>query len=52
MQARWRIEVADVAGHPQALAVLQAKYAPYRDRVPPGPLLLLRPQRVLWWRAG
>ena len=47
-----RIEVADVAGHPQALAVLQAKYAPYRDRVPPGPLLLLRPQRVLWWRAG
>ena len=36
----------------QALAALQAKYAPYRHRVPPGPLLLLRPQRLLWWRAG
>jgi PPOX class probable F420-dependent enzyme len=52
VQALGRIEVADVADHPQALAALQAKYAPYRDRVPPGPLLLLRPQRVLWWRAG
>ncbi len=52
VQALGRIEVADVADHPHALAALQAKYAPYRDRVPPGPLLLLRPQRLLWWRAG
>ena len=52
VQALGRIEVAAVADHPQALAALQAKYAPYRDRVPPGPLLLLRPQRLLWWRAG
>jgi PPOX class probable F420-dependent enzyme len=51
VQALGRIDVAAVADHPQALAALQAKYAPYRDRVPPGPLLLLRPQRVLWWRA-
>jgi PPOX class probable F420-dependent enzyme len=52
VQALGRIEVADVADHPEALAALQAKYAPYRDRVPPGPLLLLHPKRVLWWRAG
>jgi PPOX class probable F420-dependent enzyme len=51
VQALGRIEVADVADHQQALAALQAKYAPYRGRVP-GPLLLLRAQRVLWWRAG
>lgn len=52
VQALGRIEVADVADHPPVLFALQVKYAPYRDRVPPGPLLLLRPQRVLWWRAG
>lgn len=51
VQALGSIEVADVSDHPRALAALQAKYAPYRDRAPPGPLLLLRAQRVLWWRA-
>ncbi len=45
VQALGPVEVADVADHPQALAALQAKYVPYRDRVPPGPLLLLRPRR-------
>lgn len=52
VQALGRIEVAEVADHPQALAALQAKYAPYRDSEPPGPLLLLRPQRLIWWRAA
>ena len=52
VQVLGNIEVADLADHPQALAALQVKYAPYRDRMPPGPLLLLRPHRVLWWRAG
>jgi PPOX class probable F420-dependent enzyme len=52
VQVLGRIEVVEVADHPQALVALQAKYAPYRVRVPPGPLLLLRPQRALWWRAG
>ena len=52
VQALGRIEVAAMADHPQALEALQAKYASYRDREPPGPLLLLRPQRLLWWRAG
>jgi PPOX class probable F420-dependent enzyme len=52
VQALGPVEVADAADHPQVLTALRAKYAPYRDRVPPGPLLLLRPRRVLWWRAG
>lgn len=52
VQALGPIEIGDVADHPQALAALQAKYPPYLDSEPPGPLLLLRPQRVLWWRAA
>jgi PPOX class probable F420-dependent enzyme len=51
VQALGQVEVVDVAAHTQVLAALQAKYGPYRDRVPPGPLLLLRPRRLLWWRA-
>ncbi len=51
VQVLGRIDIVEVADQPQALAALQAKYAPYRERVPPGPLLLLRPQRVLWWCA-
>ncbi len=51
VQVLGRIDIVEVADQPQALAALQAKYAPYRERVPPGPLLLLRPRRVLWWRA-
>jgi PPOX class probable F420-dependent enzyme len=30
---------------------LAAKYEPYRDDPPPGPLLRLAPQRTLHWRA-
>ena len=51
VQALGNVEVADIADHPEALAALQRKYAPYRDRVPPGPLLVLRPDRLLYWRA-
>jgi PPOX class probable F420-dependent enzyme len=45
-------EVLDVAGHDAALAALVARYAPYRDRPPDGPLLRLTVRRALWWRAG
>jgi hypothetical protein len=45
-------EVLDVAGHDAALAALAARYAPYRDRPPDGPLLRLTVRRALWWRAG
>jgi PPOX class probable F420-dependent enzyme len=36
---------------PAAVAALTARYAPYRKRRPPGPLLRLEPTRALSWRA-
>jgi PPOX class probable F420-dependent enzyme len=35
----------------EALAALQARYPPYRDRPPTGPLLRLRVTRALCWSA-
>ncbi len=37
---------------PEALAALQHRYPAYRDRPPKGPLLKLRPVRVLTWSAS
>jgi PPOX class probable F420-dependent enzyme len=37
---------------PVSLEALQARYPVYRDRPPAGPLLKLRPVRVLSWRAS
>ena len=36
---------------PDGLAALTAKYAPYREQTPPGPLLRLSVERALAWRA-
>jgi PPOX class probable F420-dependent enzyme len=43
--------VDDPTTRPGAFAALAAKYEPYRRAVPEGPLLELRPERVLTWRA-
>lgn len=42
------------AGAPGAAALerLQAKYAPYRERRPDGPLLALAPERTIVWDAS
>ena len=45
-----RIIDADEAG--PGLMSLVAKYAPYRESSPPGPLLALDPTRCLCWRAS
>ena len=45
------ITIVDIETAPTALAALSARYAPYRDRRPPGPLLRLEPTRALCWRA-
>jgi PPOX class probable F420-dependent enzyme len=42
----------DPAARPDALAALVAKYAPYRERAPGGPLLELTVARALCWTAG
>ncbi len=43
--------VVDVDGQEEALAALSARYAPYRERAPRGPLLRLVPDRCIWWRS-
>jgi PPOX class probable F420-dependent enzyme len=45
-------DVTIEAVDPASLAALQARYPVYRDRPPNGPLLKLRPERVLSWRAA
>ncbi len=45
------ITIVDIEAAPAARAALSARYAPYRDRRPPGPLLRLEPLRALSWRA-
>jgi PPOX class probable F420-dependent enzyme len=42
----------DPAARPEGLAALAAKYAPYRERPPVGPLLELTVVRALHWRAA
>jgi PPOX class probable F420-dependent enzyme len=46
------VEIVDAADAPQAMDALAARYAPYRARRPPGPLLRLEPERALHWRAS
>ena len=45
------MRIVDAADAPEAMAALAARYAPYRDAPPEGPLLALRPERCLCWRA-
>jgi PPOX class probable F420-dependent enzyme len=35
-----------------ALDALAARYAPYRDARPPGPVVAVTPRRWAWWSAG
>jgi PPOX class probable F420-dependent enzyme len=43
--------IIDVAGQERVLEALSARYPPYRERPPRGPLLRLAPDRYVWWRA-
>jgi PPOX class probable F420-dependent enzyme len=47
------VAVLDDPGYrPEAMAALAAKYAPYRERPPGGPLLELTVTRALCWTSG
>ena len=50
VQALGRADVVDAAPA-GALDALRAKYAPYRERDPGGPFVLVRPERFVCWRA-
>jgi PPOX class probable F420-dependent enzyme len=51
VQALGRVEILGVEDAPAPLAALQARYEEYRARPPAGPVLILTPERLLWWRA-
>ena len=46
-----RVEVLAVEDGEEGMEALAARYAPYRERRPPGPLLRLSVERALCWRA-
>ena len=52
VQLLGRVGVLDAAESDAAMDALAAKYAPYRERRPPGPLLRLSVERALCWRAS
>jgi PPOX class probable F420-dependent enzyme len=51
VQLLGRVEVLPVDSSPEAVAALAAKYEPYTERTPPGPLLRPTVERTLHWRA-
>jgi PPOX class probable F420-dependent enzyme len=52
VQVLGRVEIVELGDGEAGLEALSAKYEPYRGEAPPGPLLALRPERYLWWRAA
>ena len=52
VQLLGRMNVLPPAEEPDAMAALAAKYRQYAERTPPGPLLRLRVDRALEWRAS
>ena len=45
--------VRRLRAHPQAsIAAPTARYSPYVERPPAGPVLALTPGRLIWWRAS
>jgi PPOX class probable F420-dependent enzyme len=51
VQAIGRVQILEAACAPEAIAALTERYAPYRDRPPAGPILVLEPDRLLWWHG-
>jgi len=50
VQLLGRMEVLPVDSAPEAMEALAARYAPYAERTPPGPLLRLTVERTRQWR--
>jgi PPOX class probable F420-dependent enzyme len=52
LQVLGRISIVESDDGQAGMEALRAKYEPYREEAPPGPLLALEPKRYLWWRAA
>ena len=51
VQALGVVRMLDAAAAPEAIAALVDRYEPYVSDPPAGPVLVLEPERLLWWRA-
>ena len=51
LEDKSEVAIVDAADAPGAMEALRAKYEQYRASAPPGPLIRLRPRRLLWWSA-
>ena len=51
VQLLGRVEWLSVEQGAEGMAALAAKYEPYAERTPPGPLMRLAVERALYWRA-
>jgi PPOX class probable F420-dependent enzyme len=52
VQAVGTVEIVEAQDAPRAIEALVARYEPYRTRVPAGPVLVLAPSFLVWWRAA
>jgi len=52
VQAIGTVRIVDVGNAADAIEALAGRYPRYAERRPAGPLLALRPERLLWWRAS
>lgn len=52
VQALGEVRVLAAGGEPAAVRSLTERYEAYRLQPPAGPLLMLEPDRLLWWRAA
>jgi PPOX class probable F420-dependent enzyme len=52
VQVLGHVELSPPSEDPAAMDALAAKYEPYREDPPPGPLLRVVPERVLHWQAS
>jgi PPOX class probable F420-dependent enzyme len=52
VQVLGTVSIVEIAEGAAGLEALSAKYEPYRAETPPGPLLVLDPERYLSWRAA
>ena len=52
VQVLGTVRILDPSEGASGLEALSEKYEQYQAESPPGPLLALKPERYLWWRAA
>jgi PPOX class probable F420-dependent enzyme len=52
VQVLGTVRILDLSEGAVGLEALSAKYEQYREEAPPGPLMVLTPERYLSWRAA